>query len=107
MIATDLSTILIIPNREFEHLASEEQLMQAAAALEAHGMHAVVVDTPEQARALVAGLLPPGATVYDPPSETIRQIGLLAELDARTDLVRVRTQVQALDRSTQQPEIRR
>jgi len=108
MIAPEISAMpTLIPNPEFSRLASEEQVMRTARALEANGMHAILVDTAEQARALAAGMLPHGATVYDPPSQTLQQIGLLNDLQARADLKRLRPQVQALDRKTQQAEIRR
>ncbi len=108
MITTLSPTInTLIPNHEFSQLASDEQVTHAAEGLEARGLHAIVVETGEEARALVSGMIPAGAAVYEPPSQTLRQIGLLAELQARTDLQRTRERIQALDRHTQQPEIRR
>ena len=94
-------------NLAFSRLASDEQLSRAVDALEAHGIRAIVVETREQALATVSKMLPTGAQIYDPPSLTIRQIGLLAELDARKDFGRVRLRLQGLDCQTQQGEIRR
>ena len=106
---TNLSPIVtrITPNREFSQLASDEQVTHAAQGLEARGLHTIVVETGEEARALVSNLIPAGANVYDPPSQTLDQIGLLTELQTRTDVQRTRERIQALDRQTQQPEIRR
>ena len=106
MVTLSATSTTLIPNREFNRLAPDEQVADAARALEARGLHAIVVETAEQARAIVAAMLPAGAEVYDPPSQTLQQIGLLDELETRTDLQRTRKRIQALDRQTQQHEIR-
>ncbi len=108
MVTTDTSTITtLVPNQQFNQLASDEQVARAAEALEANGMHAIVVETAEEARDAVWSMIPAKAQVYDARSQTLQEIGLLAELEERTGIERVRQRMQALDRNTQQGEIRR
>lgn len=97
----------LIPNQEFNHLASDEQVARTARSLEANGLHAIVVNTAEQARAIVSEMIPANAEVYEPPSQTLQQIGVTADFERRRDVQRVRLRLQTLDRKTQQREIRR
>lgn len=97
----------LAPNLEFTRLASDQQVERARESLEANGMHAIVVDRGEQARALVTGMIPAGATVYDPPSLTLVQIGLAADFETEPAFHPLRRRLSTMDRSTQQPEIRR
>jgi hypothetical protein len=51
------------PNSAWAHPASDDQIERTAAALEANGMRAIVVDTGDEARHQVFELLPVGAQV--------------------------------------------
>ncbi len=94
------------PNPEFNRLASDEQVAKTAHALEANGLHTVVVDTGEQARDQVWEMIPTGVQVYNPPSRTLEQIGLTADIEAASRFQPLRARIRSLDRTTQQREIR-
>ncbi len=96
----------LTPNPEFNRLASDEQVTKTAYALEANGPHTVVVDTGEQARDQVWEMIPTGAQVYNPPSCTLEQIGLAADIETATRFQPLRAHIRSLDRATQQREIR-
>ena len=57
-----MATVLT-PNSAWARLASDDQIERTAAALEANGMCAIVVDTGDEARHQVFELLPAGAQV--------------------------------------------
>lgn len=97
----------VLPNQEFTQLASEEQLAQTVQALEARGIRAMVVETGEEARSRALELIPDGADVYNSPSRTLEAIGLEADILQSTRFQPVRTHLHALDRTTQQREMRR
>jgi len=91
----------------FSVLASDDQIARTAQALEANHMRTLIVDSGEAARRCVSALLPAGARVYQSASRTLEQTGLAADIDQATTFQPVRPLVRALDRATQQPEIRR
>ncbi len=93
-------------NSEFNRLAPEEQVTKTVHALEANGLRTLVVDTGEQARASVWEMIPAGVQVYNPPSRTLDQIGLAANIETSTRFQPLRARLRALDRATQQHEIR-
>jgi len=64
------------PNPEFAQLATEEQIRRTAAALEANGMHAIVVADRAAAVQAVLQRIPKGATVLDATSKTLATLGL-------------------------------
>lgn len=98
--------VTVVPNQEFKRLASEDQLAQTVQALEARGIRAVVVETGEEAKSHVLELIPDGAEVYNSPSHTLEVIGLEADILQSTRFQPVRARLRALDRATQQREMR-
>lgn len=98
---------ILIPNREFEQLASEDQIDKTVEALQANGIQAFVVGTGEQARDCVLGMIPPGAEVYNSASRTLELTGLAKDIETSTRFQPVRPRLRALDRKTQMGEIRR
>ena len=96
----------LIPNQEFSQLASPDQVERTVQALEARGIHTLVVETGEEARDCALSMLPPGAEVYNPPSQTMDQIGLTAKIETATSFVPVRARLRSMDKATQQREIR-
>jgi YkgG family uncharacterized protein len=100
-----MSTLL--PNDEFGRPAPDEQVARTVAALEAHGIHAIVLESGEEARGCVLELIPAGADVHNPPSRTLEQIGLAAEMERSTSFHASRPLLHSMDRRTQQREIRR
>jgi hypothetical protein len=97
----------LIPNREFNHLASDEQVAKTVQALESNGFQTFVVETGEEARDCVLGMIPSGVEVYNSASRTLELIGLAADIEASTRFHPVRAQIRTLDRATQQHELRR
>jgi YkgG family uncharacterized protein len=95
-----------VPDKEFTQLASEGQLAQTVQALESHGIRALVVQTGEEARSFALEMIPTGAEVYNSPSRTLELIGLAEDIEHSTRFQSVRKRLHALDRSTQQREIR-
>ena len=98
--------ITLIPNEEFTRLATDEQIARAAQALEANNIHAIVVESSEEARKLVFGLLPERAEVLANQSKTLEKLGITAEIDKSGRYNAIRPKVLALDRKTQADEIR-
>jgi len=97
----------LIPELTFSALASDDQIARTAQALEANHIQTVIVDTAGEARSRVLNLLPAGARVYQSASRTLELTGLAADIDHATTFQPVRPLVRALDRATQQSEIRR
>lgn len=97
----------LLPNQEFNHLASDDQIKKTVQALEANGIRTFVVETGEEARACVLSMIPAGMEVFNPPSHTLDQIGLTADIESATIFQPVRSRLRSLDRTTQRREIRR
>jgi L-lactate utilization protein LutC len=96
----------LTPNREFEHLASEDQITNTVKALKANGIQTFVVATGEEARECVREMIPAGVEVYNSASRTLELIGLAGEIETSTRFQAVRPRLHALDRKTQMQEIR-
>ncbi len=95
------------PNYEFSRLATDEQVAKTARALEAHGLHAIVLESREEARGCVMEMIPAGAYVHNPPSRTLEQIGLKDDIESSARLENSRSRTHSLDRQTQQRELRK
>jgi hypothetical protein len=102
--ATPIESTLT-PNLAYAELATDAQIERTVKALEANGMHAVVVENGTQAREKVAELLPAGAEVFISSSTTLNVLGITEDIDqsARYDSVRVK--LSKLDRKTQGREM--
>ncbi len=94
-------------NREFERLASEDQIAKTVEALAANGIQAFVVGTGAEARDCVLSMIRPGAEVYNSASRTLELIGVAKDIETSTWFQPVRSRLHALDRATQMREIRR
>jgi hypothetical protein len=103
----------LTPNRAWAKLASDDQITRTAAALEANGMRAIVVDTGDEARHQVFNLLPAGAQVLTMTSRTLETIGVAEEIDQPLELGEsrrydaLRPRLLQMDMQTQWPEMRR
>lgn len=95
------------PNLEFERPADRAHLERAATALERRGMHAQVASSGKEARQLVLDAIPEGAEVHIALSETMRELGITAEIDESGRYDSVRSRLSALDRETQAREMRK
>ena len=94
-------------NSEFERPAERARLDQTAAALARRGFVAKVANDGEHARSLVLGAIPQGAEVHIALSETMRELGITAEIDESGRYDSVRSRLNALDRETQGREMRK
>ncbi len=92
---------------EFTGLASDDQVAKTAQALEANGIHTIVVDTGEEARACVLRMIPLGVEVYNAPSRTADQIGLTEAIQTATTFHPLRSHLASLDHTTQRDTMRR
>ncbi len=94
-------------NLEFDRLATEDQVTRTAEALEARGMHTIVVESGEEARVQVLEMIPAGTLVHNPPSRTLEQIGLAKDIAISAAFQNTRSQLRAMDRHTQERDMRR
>jgi hypothetical protein len=99
---------VIAPARpDFGQPASEEQIERAVEALEANGIHTVVVDDRAEALKALMGLLPAGAEVFTASSQTLEAIGALDEINHSGRYDAIRPKLMKLDRQTQGREMRK
>jgi hypothetical protein len=86
---------------------SPDPVERVAAAIRAHNIEVLVVETKEQARTAVLALIPEGAEVHSGKSKTLEELGLFAELmeSGRYDAIRPR--LFKMDRQTQGMEMRK
>ena len=94
------------PVQEFTQLATAEQISATVHALEANHMRTIVVETGEEARTAVLEMIPSGVEVFHTASRTLERIGLANAIATSPRFQPVRPQMAALDRATQQREIR-
>jgi len=94
-------------NLDFEQPADRARLEKTAAALAARGFNAEVADSADHARRLVLEAIPEGAEVHGALSETMRALGITAEIDESGRYDSVRARLNALDRATQDREMRK
>ena len=95
------------PNPEFERPADRARLERTAAALAGRGFTARIADSAKEARQLVLDAIPEGAEVHSALSETMRELGLTAEIDESGRYDAIRPRLNALDRVTQARERRK
>jgi len=85
----------------FEVPVPEKRLQAAARALRKNGFQVEVVDTPEDARKLVDGILPEGKSIFTGSSETVRLSGLDEDINRSGRFKSVRQELAKMDRNTQ------
>jgi hypothetical protein len=91
---------------EFRGLASDQQIDEAAAALERNGIRSLVVDSGEQARDSVRSILPIGAEVYNNTSRTLEAIGVAEDIERSGLYQPLRPRLYQMDREMQAREMR-
>ncbi len=102
-----MSTNVMAPNREFEKLASDEQIQRARNALEANGIRTMLAENGEEAQRMFFQLVPDGSEVFLGASVTLEQLGIKDIIDKSGRFVSVRQKMFAMDRATQAREIRK
>ena len=93
------------PNLDFERPADRDRMERTVAALEGRGFRAVVAEDGDDARRLVFEELPAGAEVHTALSETLRELGITAEIDESGRYDSVRAKLATYDRETQGREM--
>ena len=86
---------------------TSERIERVAAALRSHNIETIVVDSGEDARKVVLGMIPEGAEVHSGKSKTLEDVGLFAELVESGHYDALRPRYFAMDRKTQGREIRK
>ena len=95
------------PNVEFEQPADRARRDRVAAALATRGFQAQIADSAAAARELALAGIPEGAEVHIALSETMRELGITAEVDGSGRYDSIRKRLGALDRATQAREMRK
>ena len=106
MLVEDINTALA-PNREFEKLASDEQIERTAKALEANNIHTLIAENSEEAKHMFFELVPEGSEVFLGASVTLETLGIKDEIDKSGRFDALRPKMFAMDRATQGREIRK
>ena len=86
----------LVPNTEFAHLASDEDIATVVAALTAKGIAAEVFEERAEACSRVLDLLPQGAEVYTALSQTLEVLGSHEEIRTSSRYVPLRPQLEKL-----------
>jgi len=97
----------LIPNREFEKLADDEQIKRTAEALEANGIHTIIVENGEEAKHIFFEMVPEGSEVFLGASVTLETLGIQQEIDKSGKYDAIRPKTFAMNRETQEREIRK
>jgi LUD domain len=79
-------------------LASEHAIEKTVEALQANNITPIVVETAEDAKAKVLSLIPEGSEVMTATSETLRETGIVTELDDSGKYNSVKKELTSLDR---------
>jgi LUD domain len=95
------------PNPQFAQPADRDRLQRTVKALENRGFNAQIADSGPHARQLVLDTIPEGAEVHSALSETLRELGITAEIDESGRYDSLRAKLQTLDRETQGREMRK
>ncbi|RPJ27034.1 MAG: hypothetical protein EHM33_09465 [Chloroflexi bacterium] len=107
MLKTQDSASELVPNQEFAKLANDQQIERTAKALEANGIQAVVAENGEDAKRVFFELVPEGAEVFLGASVTLETLGIQSEIDKSGKYDAVRPKTFAMNRETQDREIRK
>jgi LUD domain len=91
---------------EFSRLASDEQIAEAASALQRNGFTSLVVESGEQARDAVRSILPIGAEVFNNTSRTLEAIGVAEDIEGSGLYQSLRPRLYRMDREMQAREMR-
>jgi len=95
------------PNPEFERPADHVRLVAAVEALTRRGVKAQIAESAADARQLVLDAIPEGAEVHTALSETVRELGLSAEIDESGRYDSIRSRLKQVDRETQDRQRRK
>ena len=91
---------------EFAELAPDDRVIATATALDANGIVSHIVESGDQARALVSALLPDNAEVYNNTSRTLETIGTADDIERSGRYQSLRLRLYQMDREIQRQEMR-
>ena len=91
---------------EFSKMSSRQQISAVATELENNGLVCHVVDSAEEARAIVQSILPIGAEVYNNTSRTLELIGVADDIERSGKYQPLRPRLYQMDREMQAREMR-
>ena len=95
----------LMPNPVFSVPASRERLERARDALNRHNIATEIVPDRAAAKEAVLALVPEGAEVHTGLSETLRELGITAEIENSGRFRAIRPQLNRMDRETQKREM--
>jgi len=84
-----------------------DALERVAEVIRSHNVEAIVVDTGDEARKVVLGLIPEGTEVHSGKSKTLEDVGLYRELMESGRYDAIRPKLYGMDRATQAREMRK
>ena len=91
---------------EFAQLSSTDRIAAVAEALEQNGIRTFVVQSGDEARQMVASLIPQGAGVFNNTSRTLESIGVADDIERSGRYEPLRVRLFQMDREMQAREMR-
>jgi L-lactate utilization protein LutC len=98
---------VLVPNQTFAKLASDERIANAARALEANGIQALIAKNGEEAKRLFFEMIPDGSEIFLGASVTLEKLGITSEVDKSGRFDALRPKMFAMNRETQGREMRK
>lgn len=102
-----LENTIVVTDKDFAALATDEQIEHTVNALEANGIRALIAENGEEAKRLFFELVPEGSEVFLGSSVTLETLGIKDEIDKSGHFDALRPKMFAMDRATQAREIRK
>ena len=94
-------------NEKYGVVADQATIEKTIAALEENGIHALIVETGDEAKKQLFELLPKGAEVMNMTSTTLDSIGVSKEIMESGNYNAIRKELESLDRETQGLEMQK
>jgi L-lactate utilization protein LutC len=98
---------VLVPNKTFAQLASDEQIARAKKALEANGIQVLIAKNGEEAKRLFFEMVPNGSEIFLGASVTLEKLGITEEVDKSGHFDALRPRMFAMNRETQGREMRK
>lgn len=98
---------ILIPNKTYAKLASDEQIARTAKALEANGIQVLIAKNGEEAKRLFFEMVPKGSEIFLGASVTLEKTGIQPEVDKSDRYDALRPRMFAMNRETQGREMRK
>jgi len=98
---------VLVPDRSFARLASDDQIARTIKALEANNIHTLIAENGAEAKRLFFELVPDGSEIFLGASVTLEKLGIKDEIDKSGRFDALRPKIFAMNRETQGREIRK